>query len=426
MEMCKELQNLANKCKAKGHKLYIVGGFVRDNILGYPSHDIDICSNISYEDMTTICKELKYKTVSVNKTLGTIHISTPAGVFEYTRFRKESYSSHGEHTPSNISFVDDINEDVMRRDLTINSIYYDISEDKMIDLTSGITDIHNGIIRTVNNPEITLNDDGLRILRTIRFASTFNFKFDSKTYKALNMYSARLSKISKERILDEVKELVVSDLKHGIPNYIFLKCFQKLNLGKYIFNSSLSRIHKFSSKDIRAFYSLSKDCRLIGFYILILKNYLISFSKDNQLEYYINILLGLDGIKESNVNQRITHKLYKIIQNLNTNNDTLTASINYLTCSDAEREIVDKFTSKKGNKELSDNIHAIKINNIPLSANELDISPQDIIDCGIDEKYISKILSTLYNQVLSMKIKNKNSDLKELAINIHQTLKDIK
>ena len=425
MEVCRELLDLANKCRESGHTLYVVGGYVRDSILGQPSNDIDICSDISYEEMTSICKSLKFKAIPVNKHLGTIHINTPAGVFEYTRLRRESYSNHGDHNPSEISFVNSIEEDVARRDLTINSVYYDICKDQIVDIVDGLKDINKGIIRTPNSPDITFNDDGLRILRCIRFASTFNFRYARPTYLALQKYACRLSRISKERILEEIKQLVVCDLKHNIPNRIFLNSFDKLKLGKYVFNNTLDRLKKFSSKDKSTFYSLPSECRLVAFYILIIRRYLIGYCKDNQLQFVINSLLGRDGIKESNNTQRTVHKLFKIIQNLNYLDDTLTASINYLTCSDAERKIIESYLTNKAKHELSDNIYAIKINNIPLSANELDITPDDIISSGIEEKYISKILTTLYNQVLSMKVKNKNSDLLELAINIHKTLSEL-
>jgi tRNA nucleotidyltransferase/poly(A) polymerase len=105
MEICKELKDLAIECNKKGYKLYIVGGYVRDSLLGLECHDIDLASNIDYEEISQICKKLKFKVVPINKTLGTLHISTPSGEFEYTHFRSESYASHGSHTPNKITFV---------------------------------------------------------------------------------------------------------------------------------------------------------------------------------------------------------------------------------------------------------------------------------------------------------------------------------
>ena len=132
-------------------------------------------------------------------------------------------------------------------------------------------------------------------------------------------------------------------------------------------------------------------------------------------------MLGPNGIKESNDNIKTTEKLYRIIQNLNFNNDILNATINYLTLSNTEREIVDHFIHKKAKEQLSANISIIKDNNLPLGVHQLPITAEELIELGIERKYISKILSTLYNQVLSMKVKNTNEDLKKLAKEINDT-----
>ena len=137
------------------------------------------------------------------------------------------------------------------------------------------------------------------------------------------------------------------------------------------------------------------------------------------------MLLGINGIKESNDNIKVTEKIYRILQNLNYNRDTLNASINYLTLSSAEREVIDNLCGKKGKVRLSDNISKIKDNNLPLNIHQLDISAQDLIEIGIEQKYISKILSTLYNQVLNMSVPNIKDDLKNIAKEINETFTKI-
>ena len=421
MEVCEELLTLSKEFNKNGYKLYIVGGYVRDNLLGITSTDIDICSSMPVDMVLDICKKLKIKSTSINKTLGTIQLTYKTKQFEYTRFRQESYSSHGTHSPDSISFVDNISTDTMRRDFTINSIYYDIENGTLIDKVGGQKDLENLIIRTTNKPEITLQDDGLRILRAVRFASTLDFDFDKSTYTSLKKFTANLNLISKERIQRELEQLVIADRKLDRPNTIFLNCCNKLKLPKYIFNSTLNKIGNFSSKDISKFYSLSNESRLIGFYILILSKHLKYYTNSNHLTYIVSVLLGPNGIKESNDRIRTTEKLYRIIQNLNFNNDILNATINYLTLSDAERELVEHFIHSKAQSQLSDNISIIKDNNLPLGPHQLPITPEELIEEGIERKYISKILSTLYNQVLSMKVKNTNEDLKKLAKEINET-----
>lgn len=425
MEVCKELIKLAKEVRTKKATLYIVGGYVRDSILGLSNSDIDITSSLSQEDLLAICSKLKIKTHNINKHLGTLQLVFNDIKFEYTRFRQESYLKRGTHTPDKVEFVDDINIDCLRRDFSINSIYYDILADKFIDPVNGIHDIKKKIIRTTNQPNITLQDDGVRILRAIRFAHLLGFKIEKNTMRNLRIYAPLLKEISKERILKELSQLVVADLKYNKDSKHLLKYLNKLSLPSYIFNSSLNRMRKFSRKDKLAFYSLNMDARLMGLYILILKNYFKGYSPDNQLSYTINMLLGINGIKESNDSIITCEKLYRIYQNLQFNLDHINASVNYLTLSDTERSIVDAMLSSKAKNLLYDKISFIKSKNLPLNIHQLDITAQDLIDANIERVYISKILSTLYNQVLNMYVPNENTSLKALAIELHETFTKI-
>ena len=170
---------------------------------------------------------------------------------------------------------------------------------------------------------------------------------------------------------------------------------------------------------------LPKESRLIGFYILVLTSYVKNLVNDSQLSYIVNSILGNDGIKESKDNIFVTQKVFKIFQNLEYNTDTINASVNYLTLSDAERIIISTLLSKKANIELSDNISIIKARNLPLSIHDLDICAEDLIDAKIERKFISKILSSLFNQVIEMKVMNRRKELLDLAIQINDTFKTI-
>lgn len=425
MNIDKNIHRLAELFKENGYTLYIVGGFVRDSLLGKENTDIDITSNMPYEKVLEICKKNKIKCIPVNKTLGTLHIATNDTTLEYTQFRHESYNIKGAHSPSSVEFVDDIKTDMLRRDITINSMYLDILNGNIIDMCAGQKDLENKIIKTTNTPNITLQDDALRILRIIRFASSLNFKIDKKTFKHMKIYTPHLKEISKERILNELKAIVTSDLKYESSNEIFLTIFNKLKIFPHIFNYSLSRINKISKREIKNYYTLSKDARLIGLYILILKNYLAGYTKANQLYFDINCILGREGIKESNANITLTNKLYLIYQNLEYQVDAINATVNYLTLSDTEREIVLTYLNKDCKQALFDNIKTIKDNNLPISVHELPITASDLIDNGIDRKYISKLLQTLFNQVLQMQVKNDKEDLINLALELHKSFSQI-
>lgn len=424
METIDELKTLANIFKENGYTLYIVGGFVRDKLLGHPNTDIDITSNMPCDDVINICNHHGFSCKEINKVLGTLLITINGKQMEYTRFRKESYTKTQTHTPDEIEFVDNIESDSLRRDLTINAIYFDILEEKYIDPVGGLNDIKAKTIRTANTPLATLKDDGLRILRTIRFASALGFKIERKTRNALALYKPNLNRISKERIQKELKEIILAQYKYGNENEIGLNQINKLGLLPYIFNSRLRDV-KLSKKQIRDIYSLSKDSRIIGFYFVILKNYLKIFTKDSGLMFACNMLLGRDGIKESKDNIAITEKIFRIYQNLKVEKESFIASLNYLTLSFAEREIIDKFVDFDTKCILNDNIKYIKDKNLPLSIHDLPVKAVDLIEANIENKYISKILTTLYNLVLGMKVKNTKDDLLNKAIEINETFINI-
>jgi hypothetical protein len=142
------------------------------------------------------------------------------------------------------------------------------------------------------------------------------------------------------------------------------------------------------------------------------------------LAYHINSILGIEGIKESNENIRLTEKLYRIYQNLNYGLDVVNATINYLCLSNTERLIVTSFLSAKANIALEENINYIKKKNIPLGIHDLKCSAEDLINAGIENKFVSKILSILYNQVMECKLKNDLPDLVAFAQEIDKTFKE--
>lgn len=423
MEISKNLESLSNSFKKVNYQLYIVGGFVRDSLLGFNPTDIDISSNAPIEVVLEICNKHNFVCKVINKTLGTLQISKGSDTFEYTRFRVDSYGTG--HTPKSVTFVDDIVTDAKRRDLTINAIYYDIANKKIVDPLNGEKDLKNNIIRTCQSPQITLKDDGLRILRTIRISSMLGFKMERHTLKGLFHFRENLLLISKERILSEIKKLVIADTKFGIPNSTFWDMTNKLKLLPLIFNHSMHTIKKIPKSDILKFYETPCDTRLIAFYLIVIKNYSMHYLKIHQLKFVINMLLGLDGIKESNDTIRLVEKLYQIYQNIEYDIDTLNASINYLSLLEENKKVIYLFLSKQAKERLNNNTMLVSAKNLPLGVHELKVSAKQLIEKGIDKKFVGQILSTLFNQVIEMKVKNEYKDLLELALTINSTFLSI-
>ena len=425
MEVSDKLKKLATSCDKQGHRLYIVGGYVRDSIIGNSTHDIDICSNILPDDMITIAHKLKLKAHLVNKNLGTVHIGDEKESYEYTPFRTESYGTPGTHTPEKVEFVDDINTDYLRRDITINSIYYDILSGKIIDPANGRMDIDRHLIRTTNIPRITLNDDGVRILRIIRFASMLDYKISASTLSSMKKYRNRLTAISKERVVDELHKCVTADLKYNSGSTALIDNFNRLHLIPIIFGHKTRKVKRLNKKEKSAYYTLPEHARLIGLYSLVIHKTLFTYLPHKHLAYYVNLILGHDGLKESGSHIRACEKILLISENLNYKKDEINASINYLLSSTSERCVIDLCLNKKAKALLSDNILYIKDKKLPLGVHELNTTPQELIESGIEEKYISRLLVTLYNLVLNLKIANEKQVLIDTALQIHNQFKNI-
>ena len=203
-------------------KAYIVGGFVRDAILNRDNKDIDflILGN-GPEFANELATRLGIKNVSVFKTFGTAQFVYNSIDLEFVGARKESYSEDSRNPDVEPgTFEDDIN----RRDFTINSLAVSVNKDnfgEIIDLFDGLSDIENKIIRTPLDPKITFNDDPLRIMRAFRFASQLQFIIEENTLQSANEMRKRLSIISQERITTEFLKILSSPKPSIGLKYLF-------------------------------------------------------------------------------------------------------------------------------------------------------------------------------------------------------------
>ena len=181
-----------------GHKLFVVGGAVRDALLGKSPKDWDLATDAVPDKVEAMMKGAGLKTIPTGKAFGVINVFTDNDEFEIATFRKDL---SGGRRPDAVEFTD-IQTDVLRRDLTINALFFDIDTNEVVDLVGGVEDLKNGVVRTVGNPADRFGEDRLRILRAIRFAGRFGSELDPAVEAALKKDNS-LKGVSPERIRDE-------------------------------------------------------------------------------------------------------------------------------------------------------------------------------------------------------------------------------
>ena len=221
---------IIDKMYERGYEAFIVGGCVRDSILGITPNDYDITTNAKPEEIIDIFKDFKIIDNGIKH--GTVGIIIEKEVYEITTYRIEGEYENNRR-PKNVEFALDIEDDLKRRDFTINAIAYN---DKLgiIDKFDGIKDIKNKIVKTVGNPDERFNEDGLRLVRAIRFSSKLNFKIEDKTLKSIYKNVDIIKNISKERITDEFTKMILSDKPQDIILLYKTGIFKSIGIFSYI------------------------------------------------------------------------------------------------------------------------------------------------------------------------------------------------
>lgn len=221
-----DIKKIKNVFVKNGKKLFIVGGAVRDAILGKIPKDYDLATDALPDEVESILNKAGYKTLPTGKAFGVINVFTDNGEYEIATFRRDLGKGR---RPDSVEFTD-INQDVMRRDLTINALFYDIDTGEVVDLVGGLDDIKNDVVRTVGLPENRFEEDRLRIMRAVRFAGRFGSKLEANIDKALQKNSS-LEGISAERIRDEF----LKGIKSAKSVVYYLQLLDKYRLFDWIF-----------------------------------------------------------------------------------------------------------------------------------------------------------------------------------------------
>lgn len=198
---------IVRKLRANGFEALWAGGCVRDQLLGRIPKDYDVATNATPEQIRQIFGQRR--TLAIGAAFGVITVLGPesAGMIEVATFRKDATYSDGRH-PDHVTFSSS-EEDAARRDFTINGLFYDPLEERVIDYVGGQQDLEDRIIRAIGNPRERFAEDKLRMLRAIRFSSTFDFVLEKDTLEAIREMADQITVVSPERIAMEMRRMLV-------------------------------------------------------------------------------------------------------------------------------------------------------------------------------------------------------------------------
>lgn len=237
-----EVRSIMERLTEAGYEAYCVGGCVRDSLLGRAPEDWDITTSALPEQV----KSLFSNTVDTGIQHGTVMIVRKGTGYEVTTYRIDGEYKDGRH-PEQVTFTRSLEEDLKRRDFTINAFAYN-EETGLVDLFGGLDDLDAKVIKAVGDPNKRFEEDALRIMRAIRFSAQLGFEVEEKTYDAISSHADRLAQVSMERIRVEFEKTLVS------KNSGKVKEFFQLGMGENILPGYAKRCEDFD-EEIAASYS---------------------------------------------------------------------------------------------------------------------------------------------------------------------------
>ena len=203
MTPCELAADICRKLRASGFKAYLVGGCVRDLVLGREPEDYDVATDA----LPSRVQELFPSSVDVGARFGVILVVANGAKVEVATFRSDVGYSDGRH-PDRVEYSTSPEEDVRRRDFTINGLMQDMETQEILDFVGGREDLQQGIVRAIGTPEVRFREDRLRMVRAVRFAARFGYIIESATFQAIVAAARHITAVSAERLRDEITKLL--------------------------------------------------------------------------------------------------------------------------------------------------------------------------------------------------------------------------
>ena len=427
MPISKNIKQIFDTLSQNGYEAYLVGGCVRDFLLGKEPHDYDITTNATPEQV----KFLFAKTIDTGIKHGTVTVCLGDEQYEITTFRKDGDYSDGRH-PDKVEFTSSIEEDLSRRDFTINSIAFS-PEKGFVDPFNGRYDLERKVIQCVGNPADRFSEDALRLLRAIRFSAQLFFNIDYNTWIPITLGAHLTKAISRERIQEEFNKTLLG--KGGFRFSDFVKfgyispCIDeeyRIPQDKWIKFKDLTYANLFMEYEDR----LPKDPieRIQFLYSYMLANPYNEKGLTNDLETvkkYFEYYKYSNEIKDTVVD---VCKLYHKLHNFDEEYSKSSSCAKQILCNYTERVIdifiqlclvrcADKKELDKNSENVWSSIVKIKRCKEPYLLKDLAINGNDLIKLGYSGKEIGEVLSELQKAVWKDKELNTKEKLMKFLNN---------
>ena len=428
-------------------KGFLVGGAVRDKILNKDPGDYDFATDIEYSELKRIFAGYNPKEMGAH--FGILMINVNGKSYEIAKFRKET-GVYNSRYPKEIKFVKTIEEDLARRDFTINSIAYS-EQTGIVDLYGGRQDIRRKVIRFVGKPKLRIEEDALRILRAFRFISKLGFNLDKKTAEAIYKKRKFLTKISKERIFDELSKILMGKfvkkafiemkklrvLEMIIPEFYYAYNFDQNNPNHPddLFNHIIKVIHLCDYDLVTRFAALFHDLGKINVKIIDAKGIFYFYGHEKE-----STLIAEEELKQLKASNDFINSVKKIVKNhMLIYGDVSDKTLKKLIIEMEEKNLKRLFNlfsadlnskglrTKKENEQIIQNfwekIEDIKKQGKIPQFNDLDITGIDLINLKFSNRQIGEVKNRLYELVLGDEIENEKEALLKYVVK-HYKLND--
>ncbi|MCQ2911450.1 MAG: CCA tRNA nucleotidyltransferase [Clostridia bacterium] len=445
IEIPERVQSIIDTLVENGYEAYAVGGCVRDSLIGRTPNDWDITTSAKPFEVKSLFK----KTIDVGIEHGTVTVMLDNVGYEVTTYRIDGDYIDNRH-PEEVQFTKDINEDLARRDFTINAMAYN-ETNGLIDPYDGAKDLDKKLIRCVGNPSERYNEDALRMLRAIRFSAQLGFDIEKETYNAIKNNSHLIKNISVERIRDEITKIIMSDnpekflvlydtglLELIMPEFIpNINCPQnspwhKYTVDEHILRALMNIENRFDLRWTMLLHDIGKaKCRyrdekgIDHFWhhpeegAILAEDILRRFNFDSfnlnkivRLIRYHDIDMAVDGPKLRKTINIVGIDIFEDLITVMNADDSAKAEVVWI-------ENREKYDAIKQSFEM------FIENKYCLRKKDLAINGDDLIDLGYEQNSsLGKAINYLFDKVLETPSLNTSDSLKELASQYLKTIKD--